>query len=123
MSTESEVREHNPHTDYERADASPKLVGGLALGLLVTVCTISAVLFAVYPSARAPVGQRQAPTMPEPRLQIDPNAELARLRARETARLESYGWVDSQRGVVHIPIDEAMRRVARQGVPDWPGAR
>ncbi len=36
--------------------------------------------------------------------------ERAKVQQRE--RLESYGWVDRQAGVVHIPIAEAMRLVA-----------
>jgi hypothetical protein len=34
------------------------------------------------------------------------------LRREEDRRLKSYGWVDKQVGVVHIPIDEAMRLLA-----------
>jgi hypothetical protein len=45
---------------------------------------------------------------PEPRLEIDPGASLARLRAEENARLETYGWVDKSAGVVRIPIERAM---------------
>jgi len=53
---------------------------------------------------------------PEPRLEIEPAAHLARLRAEEDAILESYGWVDKQNGVVRIPIDRAMAlMVEREG--------
>jgi hypothetical protein len=30
-------------------------------------------------------------------------------------RLETYGWIDRQKGIVHVPIGEAMRRVAQHG--------
>lgn len=33
--------------------------------------------------------------------------------AEERRQLQSYGWVDRRRGIAHIPIDEAMRRVAQ----------
>jgi hypothetical protein len=33
--------------------------------------------------------------------------------ARE--RLESVGWVDRERGVVHVPIEQAMEIIARRG--------
>lgn len=53
---------------------------------------------------------------PEPRLQTDPVGDLAILRAREAARLDGYGWVDRQAGIVHIPITRAMELlVARRG--------
>lgn len=54
---------------------------------------------------------------PEPRLQATPGLDLARMRERERARLSTYGWVDRQAGVVHIPIERAMEIVAREGLP------
>jgi hypothetical protein len=38
-------------------------------------------------------------------------ARGARSRARDLERLGSFGWVDRQAGVAHIPIEEAMRLV------------
>jgi hypothetical protein len=52
---------------------------------------------------------------PAPRLQSDPRSDLAALRARETAQLEGYGWIDKQAGRVHIPVDRAMALVAEDG--------
>ena len=33
----------------------------------------------------------------------------AQKRLRQLERLDSYGWVDREAGVAHIPIDEAMK--------------
>jgi hypothetical protein len=41
-------------------------------------------------------------------------------RKDNTARLNSYGWVDRARGIAHIPIDKAMEMVANGASP--PGA-
>ncbi len=60
-------------------------------------------------------------TPPEPRLEPDPLAPRARLRAQEDARLATYGWVDRAAGVVRIPIDRAMELLVERGVPT-PGA-
>jgi hypothetical protein len=40
-------------------------------------------------------------------------------RQREDAEdwLHSYGWVDRQRGVVHIPIDRAIDLIIERGLP------
>lgn len=45
---------------------------------------------------------------PQPRLEIDPGADLASLRAQEDAWLNGYGWVDKPSGTVRIPIERAM---------------
>lgn len=48
---------------------------------------------------------------PEPRIEgiiprIQPQAEL---EASIRARAQSYGWVDREKNLVHIPVDEAMK--------------
>jgi hypothetical protein len=42
---------------------------------------------------------------------------MAKFRAEEEKRLRSYGWVDQQQGVAHIPIDRAIDALARKGLP------
>jgi hypothetical protein len=37
--------------------------------------------------------------------------EAPRLRAEQAARLESYGWVDRNAGIIHVPIERAMEQV------------
>ena len=39
------------------------------------------------------------------------------LQAQQEATLHSYGWVDRQAGVVHIPIDQAIDLVLQRGLP------
>jgi hypothetical protein len=39
--------------------------------------------------------------------------EPAGWRARQVERLTTWGWVDRKAGVVHVPIGDAMARVAR----------
>jgi hypothetical protein len=49
-----------------------------------------------------------------------PFASDTRLRGWRADRkweLEHYGWVDKAKGVVRIPIDEAMSKVAAGGLP------
>jgi hypothetical protein len=42
---------------------------------------------------------------------------VAEWRGKEAARLTSYGWVDKDAGVAHIPVERAMAVVAEQGLP------
>jgi hypothetical protein len=50
---------------------------------------------------------------PEPRLQEHAVRDLQQMRATEDQILNSYQWVDQQRGAVRIPIDRAMELIAR----------
>ena len=54
------------------------------------------------------IGGDPAVTMPMPRLQPDPVADLNKFRDREDEELNSYGWVDQQTGKIHIPIERAI---------------
>lgn len=55
---------------------------------------------------------------PQPRLEVKPGATLLELRAAEDADLNSYRWIDRDKGTVHIPIDRAMRLLLDRGLPD-----
>lgn len=56
----------------------------------------------------------QPPPLGEDRIALRKKA-LADLRAAEASELESYGWVDQTKGVVRLPITEAMKLALR----DW----
>lgn len=109
----SDTPVHNEDVAVERRDAPLWLIAILAAGVVAFVVLSSVVLSFVYPNALH--GPSAAP-----RLQIDPAADLAAYRAAEERRLAGYGWVDKQRRIVRIPIDEAMRDVAAAGITDWP---
>jgi predicted ATP-grasp superfamily ATP-dependent carboligase len=68
----------------------------------------AAYVLATEPGALEPSG---------PRLQVKPELDIEAFRAQEDAILESYAWVDKERGVVRIPVAEAMRLVAERGLP------
>jgi hypothetical protein len=53
-------------------------------------------------------------------LQTDDVADMHNLRMQQDATLKSYGWVDQKAGLVHIPIDEAMKTLVQQGLPVRP---
>lgn len=50
----------------------------------------------------------------EPPLQPHPARDLAAYRAEKERQLESYGWVDRDHGIAHIPIERAMALYAQQ---------
>jgi hypothetical protein len=37
----------------------------------------------------------------------------------ELSQLNSSSWVDRAVGIAHIPITDAMNRIAQEGIPDW----
>lgn len=58
---------------------------------------------------------------PYPQVQIDNgNSDLATLHDREDLLLNYYSWVNEGKGVVRIPIQQAMDLIAQQGLPVAP---
>jgi hypothetical protein len=113
----------NPATRYEPTDVPLRLVGWLGAGLAGAIVATPLIVLAIYPGTRhdAPRGPTEMP--PAPRLQTTPALDLAEHRAEEERLLSSWGWADRARGAVRMPIEEAMRRVARDGIADWPAAK
>lgn len=116
---------------FESADVTPRKVAkALAILVFATVVVVALLLplFAWFESRarRAdppppPMGAHQEGRLPaEPRLQTTPVRDLAAIREEEDRRLRSYGWVDQKQGIVHIPIEAAMRLIAQRGLPATP---
>lgn len=85
---------------------------------LLVLCTF--VLMIAYPTALPDVGRRLRIAPPGPRLQTDPPGDLRRFRAEENKRLDTYYWIDKQKGIVHVPIEQTIKKLATTGIPGFP---
>lgn len=112
---------------YEGSDANPGAVVriGVIVGVVVVVTVFLLRPMQSFLAAREtgfdppPVPMAAEPDRkpPEPRLQERPFEDVAKRRAADQPFLDEYGWVDEKAGTVRIPIDEAMKIVARRGLP------
>jgi hypothetical protein len=110
---------------HEETDVDFRAVLQFGAALVVAALVIHAVVALLFlyfngrqtDEMRFPLAAGAARLPPEPRLQIDPPAELRELRAGENEVLNGYRWVDRDAGTVRIPIGEAMRRVLERGLP------
>jgi hypothetical protein len=113
-----------PTAQHEPTDIRPTFIWGavaLCSGMLLGCALL--VLW-LYPTSRLDRTIRMPlPLYPEPRLQPDPEEDQQRFHSEEMHILNTAGWVDKDRGVVHIPIARAMQDVAREGVAGWPADR
>ncbi len=118
---------------HETRDISTRVVVIFGISLVVGAVLVNLAVWLVYgqfskAADRAypreyPLAHVGAPMQPpEPRLQTRPRDELQRMRAEEDRLLNSYGWVDAARGVVRIPIEQAMTMTVEQGLPARTGA-
>lgn len=125
---------------FEREDLGSKPVFGFLISLAIFGILTYYVLWGMFHFLDAYNRKHQAPIspmvkteeetrvvtpatiqqFPEPRLEDDERTELNGFRLREEQQLNSYGWVDQNAGVVHIPIDQAMKIIAQRGLPTTP---
>lgn len=108
---------------HEATDVSLRFMLGLFALIGVTLLAMVWLAYALFPGeVRDQRFAQPFPTYPSPRLQTDPAADMQQFLAAELQELNSAGWKDRGANVVHIPIDQAMRLVAKDGIPDWPTA-
>lgn len=69
-----------------------------------------------------PNAEEQAPEgrFPKPALQIDDVSDMNTVREAAQQRLNTYGYIDEKGGIVHIPIQQAMDQIVKQGLPTRP---
>jgi hypothetical protein len=127
MQPQGQVR---PHPDGEITHEANRVqvrgILGFALALVALAVVVNLVLAFVMQqfSKEESKLQNQRPPLfaltvdvPTPHLQDNPATELSRLKTQSLDRLNTYGWVNREAGIAHIPIDRAMEILARSGLP------
>ncbi len=131
-----------PDAKHEHTDINVQVGYKFALWLAAAVMISAAIVYGTfwvfegrartagaaaqqYPLAAQPLpgsGERVERPMPTPALQTEPFRDINQLRAGETDKLHTYGWVDKEGGVTRVPIDRAMEVVLQRGLPVRPDA-
>lgn len=142
MATENEHEHsaehiHNPDVGHETSDVNVRGIAGFGAGLALCTVLVCLVLYGMFVLLRKgftgtpvnvnaltgtrepvpPSAEAAAKIFPEPRLQVDYYSDLDKVRADWDEHLNSYGWLDKNAGVVHIPIERAMQLTLQRGLP------
>src|SRR5579872_6066738 len=136
------LKPHHDDLGFEREDLGAKPVIGFIVSLVVSGILIYYVIWGIFhfldaydrkhqqvrtPLIRVESNTRDVQTQliqrfPEPRLEENERTELNGFRYGEEQQLNSYGWVDKNAGIAHIPIEQAMQMVVQKGLPTTPQA-
>ena len=112
-----------PPPRHEPSDVGMRLIWIGVPAVLLGIVALAGLVMKLYPRATVDrTLQLPLPHYPAPELQTDPVGEMMRLRVMQRWQLSATGWVDAQHAVAHVPIDDALRQVAAQGIADWPAA-
>lgn len=110
-------------TAFEPSDWNVAPIAAIYVGVLLLLVISCFAMVIAYPNSLPDVSRVLHINPPGPRLQTDEAADLRRFRAEEDKRLNSYYWIDKQKGIAHIPIGEAMQKLARSGIDGFPKAQ
>lgn len=109
-------------TGHETRDfrLRPIILFAIALALVIGLALF--LMWALFDDLRierqraepAPVPIAISELPPEPRLQISPADDMKALRSEEERHLHRYEWINREQGLLRIPIEQAMKRVASE---------
>ena len=117
------------HGGYERTDAHAGATYRAGFAILAAMFLTALALVPMYrllarlenkaqpPPPEVVKTEMSEPVLSFPKLVTSEPSVLAEFRAQEETLLTSYGWVEKDKGLARIPIDEAMRIVAEHGLP------
>ncbi|MBZ9671903.1 hypothetical protein [Mesorhizobium sp. ES1-3] len=107
----------------ETRDVWPRALLLFGVALLVFLALAALALKLIFDTAPyRPLVNTEKASQAGPALQHLPGADLAAFRKQEEEELGKLAWVDRGAGIARIPIEDAMKLVAAQGLPDWAGA-
>jgi hypothetical protein len=116
----------HPDVRFEHTDIHARGVVFAGISLLIAIWIIVLLLqfvfhfFANYRAEESPrpipLASEQNRLPPAPILQVAPRQDLGDFRAYEDSKLNSYTWVDRQKGIVGIPIERAMELLSARGI-------
>jgi hypothetical protein len=119
------------HPSYEKLDVRFWPIIKFAVGLVVIALVIHLIILGVYLflihraqkaqpvlSALEERDRLRLPSklgmIPEPRLQYSDVSDFAEWKKGQLTTLDSFGWVNKEKGIVHTPIEQAMKSYAKQ---------
>ena len=117
---EGPAERHLPVAKRETRDVAFWQLATGGLCVLAFVGLGAGVAHWLYPAPDKALAFQQPAFYPMPALQNDTVADMNRFRTEQLQQLNGIYWIDKAAGTVHLPIKDAMRIVAREGIADWP---
>jgi hypothetical protein len=113
---------------YETRDIRPRGIVLLGAALAAVAIAVHVLLWWLFGrlESRAqrndpPVSPLARSAEPAPGPQLELKLDYRQFERGDAAQLESYGWIDREQRIVHIPIERAMQLLVERGLPEPTG--
>jgi hypothetical protein len=115
----------NASPGYETRDANTGSVLNFMVILAVILVVTALVSLETFRYFAAHDQEEAAPSpfadtrpLPQgPQLQVTPREDWLKYREAQQRNLETYSWVNREKGLVSVPIDQAMDILVKKGLP------
>jgi hypothetical protein len=118
MAEDENIHQPLAYPESGEADIRTKALIGAIVVFAVVVITASLATWLLVKDWSEPGPATTLPSRPFPApnvtLQIAPPLDMAELQAREDSLLHRTEWIDQERGIVRIPIEQAMALLAKR---------
>ena len=122
----------NPNVAHDTTDVNVRAIIGTLAAMVLAAILIHAIVAAmlIYFERSSAEGEPEpnpmrvgrttggptdpVKTFPQPQLQPDPAGDLNKMFIQDDQYLNTYGWIDKNAGVVHVPINDAMEMFLQQ---------
>ncbi len=120
------MAEEKRFKNYEESDAQFRGIAWSGVALFVLIGVSFLLIIGLFNFLESWNGKSSKPVSPlavsqqppsGPRLQVDPELDMEQFKVIEDSLVNSYGWVQKEAGVVHIPVKEAMKLMLERGFP------
>jgi hypothetical protein len=116
-----------PHrVGHETTDVNIWAIGKFGVALVIITLLSIGLLIGVFryfqerQEDRTTADVKPTAIFPQPQVLQDEPKNLANFRAQQEKDVTGYGWVDQSKGVVRIPVDQAIDLLLKKGVPVRP---
>lgn len=92
--------------EHDRVPLKPIRWSAVLVTAAIALSIVATIVLAYRRLRSEPVAERR-PTQIETTLFHEPS-EAEQLRFQAEIQLDTYGWVDRARGVIHVPLDVAI---------------
>jgi len=101
------VRTKSPASQFERYDTihTPKIVVVGFISAILTFCVVLSAQAVFFAADNVEAGRKAAAGVATP---------LTEGLTQQETQLAGYGWVDPAKGVVNIPVDNAMNLIVQE---------